>query len=269
MQPHCFRRPANIKRMITALFASGTIVFTVPAPSRAGTPPARPNGVDHSLFTQVLAEHVKNGAVDYKAIKTDPRFPRYIAMLQKSNPEVLAGEEKLAFWINAYNAFTMQYVLDKYPIKSLMNKLSYVTGGGAFKTRFININGRKYSLNDIENDIIRPMGDPRIHFALVCGAKSCPPLRPEAYVAGRLSEQMNEQGRLFMSQPDKNRFDFEKNEIAISKIFDWFKDDFRQSGKSELEFISRYLPPEQAQKLLAQAGTIKVKYTEYNWDLNE
>lgn len=269
MLTHFFRRPANFKRMITALLAAGAIAFTVPAPSRTAMPPARPNGIEHTLFTQVLADHVKDGAVDYKAIKTDPRFPQYIAVLQKSNPEALTGEEKLAFWINAYNAFTIQYVLDKYPVKSLMNKLSYVTGGGTFKTKFIKINSRKYSLNDIENDIIRPMGDPRIHFALVCGAKSCPPLRAEAYVAGRLSEQMNEQGRLFISQSDKNRFDFEKNEIAISKIFDWFKDDFRKNGKSELEFISHYLPPEQAQKLLARSATIKVKYTEYDWDLNE
>ncbi|MCI0694130.1 DUF547 domain-containing protein [candidate division KSB1 bacterium] len=269
MQIHFFRRPENFKRVITALLVAGSIAFTAAIPSRAAMPPARPNGIDHTLFTQVLAAYVKDGAVDYKAIKTDPRFSQYIAVLQKSNPETLTGEEKLAFWINAYNAFTIQYVLDKYPIKSLMNKLSYVTGGGTFKTKFIEINGRKYSLNDIENNVIRPMGDPRIHFALVCGAKSCPPLRPEAYLAGSLSEQMDEQGRLFMSQSDKNRFDFEKNEIAISKIFDWFKDDFRKNGKSELEFISAYLPTEQAQKLLAHAAIIKVKYTEYNWDLNE
>lgn len=269
MQTNFYRRPANFKQMVTALFTAGAIIFTLPMPSRAEMLPARSNGVDHALFTQVLAAHVKNGVVDYKAIKADPRFSQYIAVLQKSNPETLTGDEKLAFWINAYNAFTIRYVLDKYPIKSLMNKLSYVTGGGTFKTKFIEINGRKYSLNDIENDIIRPMGDPRIHFALVCGAKSCPPLRAEAYVAGRLSEQMNEQGRLFMSQPDKNRFDLDKNEIAISKIFDWFKDDFRKHGKSELEFISAFLPPEQAQKLLARAATIKVKYTEYDWDLNE
>lgn len=269
MQTHFFRRPANFKRVLTALLATGSITFAVPAPSRAALPLALPHGIDHTLFTQVLADHVKNGAVDYKAIKSDPRFSQYIAVLQKFNPKTLTGDEKLAFWINAYNAFTIQYVLDKYPIKSLMNKLSYVTGGGTFKTKFIEINGRKYSLTDIENDVVRPLGDPRIHFALVCGAKSCPPLRPEAYVASRLNEQMNEQGRLFMSQSDKNHFDFEKNEIAISKIFDWFKDDFRKNGKSELEFISTYLPHEQAQKLLAHAATIKIKYTEYDWDLNE
>ncbi|NUO82833.1 DUF547 domain-containing protein [candidate division KSB1 bacterium] len=231
---------------------------------------AEPNNVpDHSLFTQVLRDHVKAGAVNYKAIKADARFPQYIAMLQKTNPETVPEQHRLAFWINAYNAFTIQYVLNKYPLKSLMNKLSYATGGGTFKTKFIELNGKKYSLNDIENDIIRPMGDPRIHFALVCGAKSCPPLRSEAYEGERIGEQMDEQGRLFFSQADKNRFDFEKKEIYLSKIFDWFKDDFRKDGKTELDFISRYLPEEQARKLLANAATLKVKHTEYDWDLNE
>jgi len=229
-----------------------------------------PNNVpDHSLFTQVLADHVKDGVVNYKAIKTDARFPQYLALLQKIDPASVPEQHRLAFWINAYNAFTIQYVINKYPIKSLMNKLSYATGGGTFKNKFIEINGVKYSLNDIENDIVRPMGDPRIHFALVCGAKSCPPLRSEAYEGGRLGEQMDEQGRIFLGQADKNRFDFEKKEIYISNIFNWFKDDFRKNGKTELDFISQYLPQEQAQKLLANAATLKVKNTDYDWDLNE
>lgn len=254
---------------VFAAALAAALMTTLSASALADFPAANLNGVDHSLFTQVLADHVKDGAVDYRAIKTDERFARYIALLQNADPAALSGEEKLAFWVNAYNAFTIQYVLKKYPLKSLMNKLSYATGGGTFKTKFITVNGVKYSLNDIENDIIRPMGDPRIHFALVCGAKSCPPLRPEAYVAGRLSEQFDDQGRIFMSQPGKNRFDFEKNEIYISKIFDWFKDDFRKNGKTEIDFISQYLPPEQAQKLLARAATIKIKHTDYDWDLNE
>lgn len=227
------------------------------------------NVPDHSLLTQILRDYVKDGAVNYKAIKTDTRFPRYIALLQKTNPDALPEQHRLAFWINAYNAFTIQYVINKYPIKSLMDKLSYATGGGAFKTKFIEINNKKYSLDEIENDIIRPMGDPRIHFALVCGATSCPPLRREAYEGGRLDEQLDEQGRIFLSQEDKNRFDFAKGEIYISKIFDWFKDDFRKNGETELDFISRFLPEERARQLHAHVATLKVKYTEYDWDLNE
>ncbi len=225
---------------------------------------------DHSLFSQVLRDHVRNGVVDYRGIKADERFPRYIAMLQQTNPAALGDRrERLAFWLNAYNAFTIQYVIDRYPIKSLMNKLAYATGGGTFKTKFITIHGVKYSLNDIENDIIRPMGDPRIHFALVCGAKSCPPLRSEAYLADRLDEQLDEQGRIFLSQVDKNRIDLVANEIHLSKIFDWFKDDFRQAGGSELDFIAKFLPAESAQQLRARAATLKIKYTEYDWSLNE
>ncbi len=256
-------------RKISGLLTFGVISGMLICAGHAALPRVSPNGVAHALFTQVLADHVKNGVVDYKAIKTDARFPQYLAFLQGTNPAALSGNEKLAFWINAYNAFTIQYVLNKYPIKSLMNKLSYATGGGTFKNKFIEINGQKYSLNDIENDIIRPMGDARIHFALVCGAKSCPPLRSEAFTADRLNEQLDEQGRLFMKQTEKNRFDFEKNEIYISKIFDWFKDDFRQNSRSELDFIAKYLPEEQAQKLLANAATLKVKHTDYDWDLNE
>jgi hypothetical protein len=261
----CSNRCKRAIRLLAFGFISSLAIVS----SQAAPAPASPNGVDHALFTQVLAQHVRDGVVDYKVIKTDKRFPQYVALLQKTNPETLSGNDKLAFWINAYNAFTIQYVLNKYPIKSLMNKLSYATGGGTFKSKFIEINGQKYSLNDIENDIVRPMGDPRIHFALVCGAKSCPPLRSEAYVADRLDQQLDEQGRLFMKQSDKNRFDFEKNEVYLSKVFDWFKNDFRKDGKSELEFIGRFLPEDQAQKLATNADKIKVKYTEYDWDLNE
>jgi hypothetical protein len=256
---------ATIKRRgsaLLALFAPSVFAMSVFA---GGS-----NGPDHSLFTQVLRDHVKGDVVNYQAIKADARFPQYLAMLRQTNPANMSDpNERLAFWLNAYNAFTIQYVIDKYPVKSLMNKLAYATGGGTFKTKFIEINGTKYSLNDIENDIVRPMGDARIHFALVCGAKSCPPLRPEAYDGAKLSEQLDDQGRIFLSQTGKNRFDFDRKEIYLSKIFDWFKDDFRKDGKNELDFISRFLPAVQAQMLLANAATLKVKHTDYDWSLNE
>lgn len=228
------------------------------------------NGPDHQLFTQVLQNHVKDGAVDYRALKADARFPRYLATLQQTDPAALTDRrERLAFWLNAYNAFTLQYVIARYPLASLMNKLAYATGGGAFKTKFIIINGVRYSLNDIEHEIIRPMGDARIHFALVCGARSCPPLRPEAYTATQLDEQLEEQGRLFLGQADKNRFDFDRREVQLSKIFDWFKDDFSKESGNVLAFISRFLPAEQAAQLQAHAAGFTVKYLEYDWRLND
>jgi hypothetical protein len=224
---------------------------------------------DNTLFTQVLSENVKNGLVNYRAIKADKRFADYIALLQNTDPETIPANERLAFWINAYNAFTMKIVVDQYPIKSIMSKTAYAFGKSNFQKKLTTINGKAYSLNDIENNIIRPYGDPRIHFAINCAAISCPPLRAEAYEPSRLSEQMDEQSRNFLNNPEKNSFDFVKNQAKLSKIFDWFKDDFNKYTTSVIDFISRYLPPEQEQKLRSAGKSLKINHHDYNWDLND
>jgi len=225
--------------------------------------------LDNTLFTQVLGEHVKNGVVDYRAIKADKRFADYIAMLQQVDPETIPANERLAFWINAYNAFTIKIVVDKYPLKSIMSKTAYAFGKSNFQKKLVTINGMQYSLNDIENNIIRPYGDPRIHFAINCAAISCPPLRAEAYEASRLSEQMDEQTRNFLNNPEKNSFDIVKKQAKLSKVFDWFKEDFEKYTTSVTDFISRYLPPEQSQKLRTDGKSFKIYHHDYNWDLND
>lgn len=261
---------AALRGSLARLLACRSKILLVYGLAAGALPAQLPGKPDHQLFTQVLQDHVKNGAVDYRTLKTDVRFPRYLAMLQQTDPAALTDRrERLAFWLNAYNAFTLQYVIARYPLASLMNKLAYATGGGAFKTKFIVINRVRYSLNDIEHEIIRPMGDARIHFALVCGARSCPPLRPEAYTAAQLDEQLNEQGRIFLSQADKNRFDFDRREVQLSKIFDWFKDDFSKESGHVLVFISQFLPAEQAEQLRANATGFTIQYLEYDWRLND
>ncbi len=224
---------------------------------------------DNTLFTQVLSENVKNGLVNYRAIKADKRFADYIAVLQKTDPETIPADERLAFWINAYNAFTIKIVVDQYPIKSIMSKTAYAFGKSNFQKKLATLNGVPYSLNDIENNIIRPYGDPRIHFAINCAAISCPPLRAEAYEPSRLSEQMDEQTRNFLNNSEKNSFDFVKNQAKLSKIFDWFKDDFNKYTTSVIDFISRYLPSEQEQKLRSAGKSLKIDHHNYNWDLND
>lgn len=226
-------------------------------------------GPDYSLFTQVLRDHVKAGVVNYKGIKADKRFADFIEILQKTNPNAISRKNRLAFWINTYNAFVLKVVVDQYPIKSLMSKTAYALGKSNFHKKYVTINGMQYSLNDVENDIIRPMGDPRVHFSINCAAKSCPPLRSEAYEPGRLGEQMDEQARQFINNPEKNRFDFAKKEALVSKIFDWFEEDFKKYDKGVPAFMSRYLPPEQGKQLLAAGKEFKIKHDEYNWDLNE
>jgi hypothetical protein len=226
-------------------------------------------GPGNTLFTQVLRDYVKDGAVNYKGLKADQRFADYIMLLQKTDPKAISKENRLAFWINVYNAFVLKVVCDKYPIKSILSKTAYALKKSNFHRKVVTINGMEYSLNDVENDIIRPFGDPRIHFAINCAAKSCPPLRPEAFEASRLGEQMDEQARNFLNDPARNSFDFAKKEATVSKIFDWFKEDFDKYGSGVLEFCSRYLPAEQGQQLRAEAKTFKIKYHDYDWDLNE
>lgn len=226
-------------------------------------------GPDNSLFTQVLRDHVKNGAVDYKAIKQDHRFAEYIEILKNTNPEAIAAKDRLAFWLNVYNAFTVKVVIDQYPINSIMNKFKYALKQSNFHKKLVEINGQKYSLNDVEHNIIRPYGDARIHFALVCAAKSCPPLRREAYEPDRLDEQLNDQARIFLRDTDKNFIDFQNKKAEISSIFDWFKEDFEKNASSVLEFISRYLPEDQSAKLQANSNTFEIEHKNYNWDLND
>jgi len=243
--------------------SAGSNVFAAAAPDSAGP--------DYSLFTQVLRDHVKDDAVNYKGLKADARFVEFIEVLKKTDPNTISRKNRLAFWINVYNAFVLKVVVDQYPIKSIFSTFAYIRKKSNFHKKVVTINGVLYSLNDVENDIIRPMGDPRIHFAINCAAKSCPPLRPEAFEPGRLDEQLDEQTRKFLNDPQKNSFDFVKKEAMVSKIFDggWFKEDFDRYASGVPAFISRYLPPEQGKQLLAAGKEFKIKHHDYNWDLNE
>jgi hypothetical protein len=144
--------------------------------------------------------------------------------------------EKLAFYINAYNILAIKIVLDNWPITSIKdvgNLLSPVWG----KTAGI-IDGKEISLDTIENEILRPMGDPRIHFAIVCASVSCPDLRAEPYTAEKLNAQLDEQVSLFLNNPKKG-LSVDSKAIHVSKIFDWFEEDFKIEGGVDA-FIRRY-----------------------------
>jgi hypothetical protein len=262
-----FRGVAKTVSKILAVF----VALILAAPSEPFAASANPDSVgpDYSLFSQVLRDHVKNGAVNYKALKTDKRLADFVEILKKTDPNKISAKNRLAFWINAYNAFVLKVVVDQYPIKSIMSKTAYAFGKSNFQKKLVTVNGVQYSLNDVENDIIRPMGDPRIHFAINCAAKSCPPLRAEAFAPGRLNEQLEEQTRNFINNPASNSFDFSNNAATVSKIFDWFEEDFKKYDAGVVAFIGRYLPPEQGKHLLANAKTVKIKHHDYNWDLNE
>lgn len=231
----------------------------------------------HQLFTDVLNAHVTGGVVDYQSLCKDARFSRYMDQLVNINPDALGSEkEKFAFWINAYNAWTLKIICDNYPLQSITQlhsggaALAVVLKTTVWDKNLVTVNGKKTSLSFIEHKILRPVfRDPRIHFALVCAAQGCPPLRSEAYEADRINAQLDEQGRAFLSQEGKNKFDRENKIAYISPVFGWFKADFGARKEAVLRYISKFAPPDVKDILQANPEQWKIRYTSYDWSLNE
>jgi hypothetical protein len=215
----------------------------------------------HSLLTGVLRDHVAHGMVDYSAIRTDKRFPRYLAFLRTADPfSIKNQDEQLAFWINAYNAFTIQLIIDHYPVKSIRDIQE--SGKGPWDIVWIDIAGSKYSLNQIEHEVIRKKFDePRIHMALVCAAKSCPPLRSEAYIGERLGDQLEDNAKTFLGDRSKNRFEKETNTLYLSELFSWYGDDFVRRYGSASNFALKVLG-------LSPSRPPTIKFLSYDWTLN-
>ena len=212
--------------------------------------------IDHSKWTEILQLYVaENGDVNYKKMqKNRDTFKVYLNDLASNPPkDSWSNSEIKAYWINAYNAFTVQLVLDNYPIKSIKD-ISEPWGQMFFK-----IGGKSMSLNTIEHEILRPMGDPRIHFAIVCASESCPKLLNYAYESETLNDQLDQAAKEFINDASKNSLT--ASEITISKIFKWFKSDFPKGD----DFIS-YLNNYSIVKLFPET---KINYQNYNWFLNE
>lgn len=231
-------------------------------------------GQDHKLFTEILNDLVKNGLVDYDNLRNDDRLPKYLDQLSNTNIEELTRKEKLAFWINAYNAYTLQVVVENYPIESIMELhtggriIGYLLGKTVWDKNFIEITGKKYNLNDIEHKILRKMNEPRIHFAIVCASISCPELRNEAYEANKLETQLDEQTKEFINDTLHNRFDLKNREAKLSEIFNWFEEDFGNSKEDVLHYISNYLHEEIAYDIKNNLNKWDVSFMNYDWDLN-
>lgn len=211
--------------------------------------------INHILFDDLLKEHVSAaGNVNYLEFKNDRRFQNYLRTLSMANPyaENWTKEDRLVFWINAYNAFTIQLILDHYPVKSIKDINS------PWKKKFFKINGVETNLDYIEHEMLRKMGEPRIHFAIVCASFSCPALRNEAYTVAKIESQLTDQAKKFVNDTKRNKIT--KNAVELSEIFNWFKSDFTTKG-TLIEFINQY----SAIQIDAKA---KVKYLDYNWSLN-
>jgi Protein of unknown function, DUF547 len=205
---------------------------------------------------KLMATHVKNGAVGYKAIAADKiALDELVAMAGNKYSFASTTEEK-AFYLNAYNIFVIKGLVNAYPVKGPLA----ITG--FFDKKTFLVNGASLTLNQIENDIVRKKyNDARIHFALVCGAKSCPPLPSFAYRPALLEGQLDKLTRQAIQDNSFTKVDYQKNMVAVSKIFDWYKVDFEKAKGSILAFLNGYLT-----KPLPANAT--VTYYEYDWSLN-
>jgi hypothetical protein len=204
------------------------------------------------------------GHVNYKGFKKDENLlDEYLAVLSANHPQSdWDKNDQLAFWINAYNAFTVKLIVKSYPVKSIKE-----LGGSIYKVntpwdeKFINIGDQIYDLNNIEHGIIRKQfEEPRIHVAVNCASVSCPRLRNEAFVGRKLEAQLDDQIRYFINNPVKNKIT--KNCAKLSKIFSWFKGDFTATGLTITEFINQYSEVKITKKT-------KRESLDYDWNLNE
>ncbi|WP_281847279.1 DUF547 domain-containing protein [Olleya namhaensis] len=212
----------------------------------------------HFLWNELLQKHVSdNGNVNYKSFKTDhKKLVEYIHILAllKSNPEFdsISKNEKLAYWINAYNALTIDLIIKNYPVKSIKDIKD------PWGQKLWELGDKWYSLEDIEHEILRKMDEPRIHFAIVCASYSCPKLQNTAFTASSLETQLTAATKQFLS--DTKRNEVKENSLKLSKIFKWFDKDFEQNG-SLIDFLNKYTD-------ITISAKAKISYKDYNWDLN-
>jgi Protein of unknown function, DUF547 len=237
----------------------------------ASAPAAWSATFDHSAFDALLRKHVVEGMVDYDAFKASPEFPKYLGALSKADPAALDDQERLAYWINVYNAYTIELInshQERVSIRNI-NKTLGIAAKGPWHELLVKAGGQVYHLDNVEHGIIRKQWkEPRIHFALVCAAMSCPPLRSEAYTGAKLEGQLSDQARKFLGSPAKNRIDLNSATVYGSPIYaSYYREDFGSSDRAIGKYLSQFYP-EGAEKQLLLSGRFKLIPTDYDWTLN-
>jgi hypothetical protein len=247
---------------------------------------------DHSLYDTFLQEHVENGLVDYAGIKNDreplDQYLKSIALLDAAEFATWPRDDRKAFWINAYNAITIEGIVRNYPIqyggflaKRRFPQNSIRQIGEFWDTVFIKVMGKDISLNDIEHKILRKeFDDPRIHFVLVCAAIGCPLLENRAFLPEGLNGRLKTAASDFILNEDKVRLDKENNRLYLSSILQWYKKDFPRTGNADaayskygkntrgmVEYVTAYMTgPDRA---YVEKNRPEIKYLDYDWSLNE
>jgi rSAM/selenodomain-associated transferase 2 len=263
-------KAGSLSVIIRSLALFCALLFGVHCSTRAA------ETLDHRLLTQILGERVKDGKVDYAGLKSDARLDRYLLQLAATDPEKLPNDSaRLAFWLNAYNAYTLKLIVDRQPVKSITEiGAGGLVVGSVLKTtawdiRFAEVGGKRLTLNEIEHEIIRrKFKDARAHFALVCASGSCPVLSTEAYDGDKLDAQLDGQAELFLRDSTRNRFDLATKTAYLSSIFSWYQGDFGPDKIAALRKAASYAAPDVRAAIEAEPAAWKVEYLTYDWSLN-
>ena len=226
-------------------------------------------GFDHSIFDRILKTYVNDqGLVDYNGIAGDPSFKSYMESLKTAHADSMSRNGQLAFWINAYNAVTIDKVIKWKPKKSVRETFvpGVWTGTKFFTSREHTVAGEQLSQDDIEHEILRKqLKEPRIHFTIICASSSCPPLPRFAYTEDNVQAKLEDETRKYINSERGTQIDTARNTLSLSKLFDWFAGDFEYKSGSVLDFIKPYLD-EKALAFVEQQP--KIKYIHYDWALN-
>lgn len=220
--------------------------------------------VDHSLYAELLKKYVKDGVVNYRGFKDEEaQLDRYLKILEDTDSKKLSRNEQFAFYVNAYNAWTIKLILSGYPGVESIKDLGSIFRN-PWKKKICRIDGDIITLDDIEHGILRPrFQDPRIHFAVNCASKGCPPLRSEPYQGNILDRQLDEMTVAFINDPKRNFI--EDHTLYINEIFKWFVEDFNEDA---LGFFHQYARGDLKKRLSAGTDKIKIRYIDYDWSLN-
>ena len=236
-------------------------------------PAASQQRFDHAVFDALLHKHVVNGLVDYDGFARAPEFAAYLRSFDAVDPAGLPEPERLAYWIDAYNAFTIQLINghhERASIRNVNESLGLIKGHGPWREPIVKAGGKLYHLDNVEHDVIRKQfKEPRIHFALVCAALGCPPLRSEAFTGAGLDAQLEDQAVLFLTRsPEKNRVDLERGIFRGSPIFvKYYREDFGGSDAAIMRYLARFYPAGPERELLA-SGRARLEASDYDWTLN-
>ena len=223
--------------------------------------------IDNHQYAELLNKHARDGLVDYASFKTEhPKLKAYLAYLARINPDDLSRDDAFAYYINLYNAATIDLVLENYPgIDSIKDIGGFF--GNPWKIEFIVLKGKKVHLDHVEHEILRPRyKDPRLHFAVNCASLGCPPLHAKPFEGRTLDATLDELTRQNMADPAHTRL--EGDDLYVSKVFDWFGEDWGGT-QDKVAFVQKYSSGEQAAKIEQLGGRLDLKYSGWDWTLND